>query len=127
MNKNPKVFISYSHQDADYENKVLEFSNKLRSEGIDASVDLYEESPSEGWPRWMENQIRESDFVLVLCSKSYYDKMYSDNKGKGIQDLFDELTKDKTDIFTNPNQQKDMEGMGDSEENTNTKEMPILW
>ena len=50
-----------------------------------------------------------------------------ENKGKGIQDLFDELTKDKTDIFTNPNQMKDMEGMGDSEENTNTKEIPILW
>lgn len=50
-----------------------------------------------------------------------------ENKGKGIQDLFDELTKDKTDIFTNPNQQKDMEGMGDSEQDTNTKEMPIIW
>ena len=50
-----------------------------------------------------------------------------ENKGKGIQDLFDELTKDKTDIFTNPNQMKDMEGMGDSEENTNKKEMPIMW
>ena len=50
-----------------------------------------------------------------------------ENKGKGIQDLFDELTKDKTDIFANPNQQKDMESMGDSEENNDTKEMPILW
>lgn len=50
-----------------------------------------------------------------------------ENKGKGIQDLFDELTKDKTDIFTSPNQMKDMEGMGDSEQNNNTKEMPILW
>ena len=50
-----------------------------------------------------------------------------ENKGKGIQDLFDELTKDKTDIFTNPNQMKDMEGMGDSEENTDKKEMPIIW
>ena len=50
-----------------------------------------------------------------------------ENKGKGIQDLFDELTKDKTDIFTNPNQMKDMEGMGDSEENSNVKEMPIMW
>ena len=84
MNENPKVFISYSHQDANYEDKVLEFSNKLRSEGNDASVDLYEEAPSEGWPRWMENQIRESDYVLVLCCKSYYDKFYSDKKGKGI-------------------------------------------
>lgn len=82
MNENPKVFISYSHQDAIYENKVLEFSNKLRSEGIDASIDLYEEAPSEGWPRWMENQIRKSDYVLVLCSKSYYEKFYSDEKGK---------------------------------------------
>ena len=50
-----------------------------------------------------------------------------DNKGKGIQDLFEELTKDKTDIFTNPNQMKDMEGMGDSEQDNNVKETPILW
>ena len=49
-----------------------------------------------------------------------------ENKGKGIQDLFNELTKDKTDIFANPNQIKDMEGMGDSEQD-NVKEMPILW
>ena len=84
MSTNPKVFISYSHQDAAYEYKVLEFSNKLRSEGIDASIDQYEEAPVEGWPRWMENQIKESDYVLVLCNKSYYDKFYSDNKGKGI-------------------------------------------
>ena len=50
-----------------------------------------------------------------------------ENKGKGIQDLFNELTKDKTDIFTSPNQIKDMEGMGDSEQDNNTKEMPIMW
>lgn len=48
-------------------------------------------------------------------------------KGKGIQELFDELTKDKTDIFVNPNQQKDMESMGDSEQDNNMKEMPLLW
>ena len=50
-----------------------------------------------------------------------------ENKGKGIQDLFDELTKDKTDIFTSPNQIKDMAGMGDSEQDNNTKETPIMW
>ena len=51
----------------------------------------------------------------------------NENKGKGIQELFDELTKDKTDIFTNPNQQKDMESMGDSEQDNNIKEMPLIW
>ena len=50
-----------------------------------------------------------------------------ENKGKGIQDLFNELTKDKTDIFVNPNQQKDMTGMGDSEQDNNVKEMPLIW
>ena len=49
------------------------------------------------------------------------------NKGKGVKDLFEELTKDKNDIFANPNEeQKDMEGMGDSEQE-NVKDMPILW
>lgn len=84
MSDNPRVFISYSHQNAEYEKKVLSFANKLRSEGIDATIDLYEESPPEGWPRWMENQIREAEFVLVISSKSYYDKCYSKNKGNGI-------------------------------------------
>lgn len=50
-----------------------------------------------------------------------------ENKGKGIQDLFNELTKDKTDIFASDNQFKDMEGMGDSEQDNNVKEMPLMW
>lgn len=50
-----------------------------------------------------------------------------ENKGKGIQELFDEITKDKTDVFASPNQIKDMEGMGDSEETSNVKEMPLIW
>lgn len=51
----------------------------------------------------------------------------AENKGKGIQEIFDALTKDKEGIFVNENQIKDMAGMGDSEENNNSKEMPILW
>lgn len=37
------------------------------------------------------------------------------NKGLGIQEIFDNLTKDRTDIFANPNKVKDMEGMGDGD------------
>lgn len=50
-----------------------------------------------------------------------------ENKGKGIQDLFNEITKDKTDIFVNPNQIKDMPGMGDSENKETKKEIPTIW
>lgn len=50
-----------------------------------------------------------------------------ENKGRSIKDIFDALTKDKTDIFANPNQVKDMPGMGDSEDKLETKEMPLIW
>ena len=49
------------------------------------------------------------------------------NGGKSAKDLFEEYTKDKSDIFVNPNQMPDMEGMGDSEENNNKKEIPSIW
>lgn len=49
------------------------------------------------------------------------------NGGKSAKDLFEEYTKDKSDIFANPNQVQDMAGMGDSETNTNKKEIPSLW
>ena len=49
------------------------------------------------------------------------------NGGKSAKDLFEEYTKDKSDIFANPNQVQDMAGMGESETNTNKKEIPNLW
>lgn len=49
------------------------------------------------------------------------------NGGKSAKDLFEEYTKDKSDIFANPNTMADMPGMEDSEENLNKKEMPVMW
>lgn len=75
MEQNPKVFISYSHDSVTHGDEVLRFSNRLRSEGIDCSLDQYEESPPEGWPRWMDAQIRNADFVLMVCSDLYRKKV----------------------------------------------------
>ncbi len=87
MNRPPKVFISYAHVNEEFENKILELSNMLRTEhNIDANIDQYEESPPQGWPRWMDDQIRESDYVLVVCNKSYFDKVnqYQTIQAKGV-------------------------------------------
>ena len=83
MPKSPKVFISYSHVDNIFEQKMLSFANKLRSDGIDADIDLYNPVPFEGWPRWMEKQILNSDYIIVVCSESYWNKIYNSN-GKGV-------------------------------------------
>src|SRR5260370_42551780 len=63
-----RVFISYSHDSQAHADDVLALANRPRADGVDCSVDQCEESPPEGWPQWMERQIRESKFVLVVCS-----------------------------------------------------------
>ena len=68
------VFISYSHDSDSFCDQVLELSDYLRSQGVDCNIDQYEESPPEGWPKWMEKQIREAEYVLVVCSESYSQK-----------------------------------------------------
>lgn len=66
-----EVFISYAHEDS-INDAVLEFSNKLRTVYcIDAEIDQYEESPAEGWPKWMTKQVETAKYVLVLASKLY--------------------------------------------------------
>ncbi len=67
----PKVFISYSHDSDDHQERLFELSEKLRSEGIDCNIDQYEMAPPDGWPRWMRNQIKSADFVIVVCTETY--------------------------------------------------------
>ena len=86
--ENHIVFISYSQDSLSFADQVLSFANKLRREGIDAILDQYEEAPSEGWPRWMENSINRADYVIVIGSKGYYDKIYGNvelGKGRGVK------------------------------------------
>lgn len=79
-----KVFISYSQDSIELSNNVLKFSNMLREKGIDCEIDQYYENPSEGWPRWMERMIDNSDFILILGSEGYLQKMkYQVESGVG--------------------------------------------
>lgn len=87
MKKHIKTFISYSHDSMDHKRLVLGFANQLREQGIDCTIDQYEESPDEGWIEWMEKNISTSSYVLVVCTKGYLDKLYQKNTtiGKGVK------------------------------------------
>ncbi|HLO14668.1 MAG TPA: AAA-like domain-containing protein [Anaerolineales bacterium] len=81
----PRVFISYSHDSPQHEELVLSFSNRLRADGVDAFLDQYVESPPEGWPLWMEKQIRDADFVLMICTKTYLKRVMNEEQpGRGL-------------------------------------------
>ncbi len=80
----PQVFISYSHDSPEHADRVLALSDRLLDEGIDCILDQYELSPPEGWPQWMVRHIRDADFVLMLCTETYYRRVMGDEKpGKG--------------------------------------------
>lgn len=78
-----KTFISYSHDSEDHKRLVLSFANQLCIQGIDCSLDQYIESPEEGWAKWMETELVISSYVLVICTKGYYDKLTCSSRGVG--------------------------------------------
>jgi hypothetical protein len=81
-----RVFISYSHDSTEHEERVLALCNRLRTDGVDAMIDQGE-SPPEGWPLWMERQIDEANFVLLVCTATYrrrIEKKEEATKGLGV-------------------------------------------
>ncbi|MDB9348739.1 SUMF1/EgtB/PvdO family nonheme iron enzyme, partial [Nodularia spumigena] len=84
----PKVFISYSWDSPEHKQRVLALSDKLCEWGIDSNLDQYELAPPQGWPRWMERQIEQADFVLVICTKIYklrYEGKEEPGRGNGVR------------------------------------------
>lgn len=84
----PKVFISYSHDSRLHLDRVLELADRLRQEGIDCNLDQYEPAPAEGWPRWMDRQFQDADFILVVCTETYcrrFEGREEHGKGQGVK------------------------------------------
>jgi SEFIR domain len=79
----PKVFISYSHDSEKHQQHILDLADRLREGGIDCIIDQYVDSPSDGWPRWMSNQIEGAEFVLAVCTEQY-NRIFA-GKGKEVE------------------------------------------
>lgn len=78
------IFISYSHDSEEHCDRVLSLSNRLIEDGLDCILDQYETSPPEGWPKWMDKHLRDAEWVLVICTETYYKRVIGEEKpGKG--------------------------------------------
>lgn len=78
-----KVFISYSHDSAEHKDRVFDLSERLIEDGVDSQIDQYEISPLGGWPRWTRNQIRDADYVIVVCTETY-GRRYDGTEDPGV-------------------------------------------
>jgi tetratricopeptide (TPR) repeat protein len=83
-----KVFISYSHDSDEHEDRVLALADRLGKDGLDVILDRYVSPPPANWPRWMEDQMEAAKFIVVVCSKNYLAKVRGKVKkgtGKGVK------------------------------------------
>jgi len=86
--KVPKVFISYSHDSDEHAKRVRDLSGRLRNQGVDCIIDQYDPFPPAGWPLWMTDHIDNDDFVLIVCTKTYYCRAMNkevQGKGRGVK------------------------------------------
>jgi hypothetical protein len=82
MPTHPKVFISYSWDDEAHKEWVRQLGIQLRADGIDARLDHWHAVPGDQLPEFMEREIGDADFVVVVCTPGY--KMKSETRVGGV-------------------------------------------
>lgn len=84
----PRVFISYAQESDQHSACVLALANRLRNDGVDARIDRYFDWVDHGWRAWMNEQIEEADWVLVVCTAEYrrrFDGNAPAGSGRGVR------------------------------------------
>ncbi len=99
--RTPKAFISYSWDSPDHREWVRRLATRLRADGVDVRLDLWHAAPGDQLPAFMEREIRENDFVLIICTGRY--KQRSDARGGGVGYEGDIMAGE---VFTARNQRK---------------------
>jgi SEFIR domain len=68
----PKVFISYTHDSPDHKERIGWLADRLRCDEVDVRIDqAVRDTPAEGWPKWMEDEITSADYILLVCTETY--------------------------------------------------------
>ncbi len=84
-----RVFISYAHDGDAHVAAVRDLWIFLRQQGVDARVDLPAAELRQDWPAWMEEQVQNAEYVLVIASKAYKrraeDGLIPKDEGRGVR------------------------------------------
>jgi SEFIR domain/NACHT domain len=97
---NPRVFISYTHDSPEHDQRILEFSKTLRTKGIDAQIDQYQQNPEGGWPTWMSKQLQQADFIIMVFTQTYKRRFdNAEEPGKGLGGVWEGAVIIKNDLY----------------------------
>jgi hypothetical protein len=81
-----KAFLSYSWDDENHKRWMRGLAARLRDEGIGVIFDQWDLNLGDQLPEFMETAVRESDFVLVVCTPGYKEKCDGRKGGVGYED-----------------------------------------
>ncbi len=101
MAAHPTAFISYSWDDEAHKGWVRELATRLRHDGVDVHLDHWHAVPGDQLPHFMEREIRENNFVIIVCTPTY--KAKSDKRTGGVGYEGDIMT---AEVLTKQNHRK---------------------
>jgi SEFIR domain. len=101
MATHPTAFASYSWDDDLHKEWVAQLASRLRADGIDVHLDQWHAVPGDQLPHFMEREIRDNDYVIVVCTPHY--KKKSDSRSGGVGYEGDVMT---AEVFTKKNDRK---------------------
>ena len=86
IDKTPRVFISYSWTSTEYQERVIQLATKLRQNGVDVRLDVWDLKDGQDKYVFMEQCVTdpEIDKVLILSDKRYAEK--ADERKGGVGD-----------------------------------------
>jgi TIR domain len=81
----PTAFLSYSWDDEPHKQWVRDLATRLRSDGVDVTLDQWQLQPGDRLPAFMETAIREHDFVIIVCTPHYKERSDARMGGVGYE------------------------------------------
>jgi hypothetical protein len=85
MDRIPKAFLSYAWEGDYMKEWVKSFAIRLRADGVESILDQWETVPGDHLSSFMERAVRESDFVVVVCTPTYKRKSDQGIGGVGYE------------------------------------------
>ena len=94
---NPKCFLSYSRDSVEHEEWVRKFACELKRNGVEIYFDQWDIYPGIDLTKYFDISIRESDFVLLICTLLFAKKANAGSGGVGYEktivtrEIFEEI------------------------------------
>jgi hypothetical protein len=81
----PKCFISYSWDSPAHEEWVLNLATRIQQNGVKVILDKWDLQYGDDLPHFMETAVRDSDFVILVCTLKYARKADAGSGGTGYE------------------------------------------